>query len=101
MSYNRYSLFKNNEKISYIPFINIPELNTDIKVVYSAGVSRLDRISYKYYGDPTFGWLILYANAQYGAIEFDFPDDVVIRIPFPLESAIQLYESEVRNYFAR
>jgi hypothetical protein len=100
MAYDRYKFFKNNADIKYIPFINIAEQSTDIKVIYTAGISRLDKLSQKYYADPTFGWLILQANAQYGGIEFDFPDDVVIRIPYPLESAILLYETEVTNYFA-
>ena len=60
---------------------------------------RLDSLSYKYYGDANFGWLLMMANPQYGSMEFDIPDRVIFRIPYPLDSAILRYETKVNEYF--
>jgi hypothetical protein len=99
MAFDRYLDFKMNGEMKFLPFITIQEQPTDIKVVYSNGISRLDIISNKYYDDPTYGWLIQLANPQYGSIEFDYPQECILRIPFPLESAISLYNKEIQKYF--
>jgi hypothetical protein len=38
------------------------------------------------------------ANPQYGGLEFDIPEGSTIRVPFPLISALQSYQQEVKNY---
>ena len=62
------------------------------------GQTRLDKLSNTYYNSPYYGWLIMSANAQYGGLEFLIPDQSVLIIPFPFESAIARYQDEVRTY---
>jgi hypothetical protein len=67
-------------------------------VFYEAGKTRLDLLSYQYYNDPNYAWLILQANPEYGSLEFLIDDNSKIRIPYPLETAIQGYEDEIERY---
>ena len=48
--YNRYSKFRKNGVSLHVPFIEIPVRSTDYYTYYEAGKSRLDLISYDYYG---------------------------------------------------
>ena len=98
MSYNRYKSFIMNGTYKKIPSIKIPESNSDFYVYYNVGKTRLDLLSYQYYNDPNYGWLILQANPHAGSLEFNIEDGTKLRIPYPLETAIQLYESEIKNY---
>jgi hypothetical protein len=41
-----------------------------------------------YYNNPYGGWLIMLANPEFGGLEFNIPNQTVIRIPFP--SIVQL-----------
>jgi hypothetical protein len=95
---DRYSDFKNNNLISIIPFIEIPNLPTDKNIVYKTGITRLDVVSQNYYGNPYHGWLIMLANPEYGGMEFDIPNNTIIRIPFPFSSVISNYEFAVQKY---
>lgn len=96
--YDRYSSFRDNEGTTPLPFINIPSVNTDKKVVYKLGRTRFDKLSQDYYGNPYHGWLIALANPKYGGLEFLYQDGDVIRIPFPFNSAIERYKQEVDKY---
>jgi len=98
MSFSRYASFKNGGKYRVVPFIKVPEMPTDCYTYYHAGRTRLDVLSYQYYGDANYGWLILQANPQYGSLEFKIADNSRLRIPYPLDNAIQGYESEIRRY---
>lgn len=98
MSYDRYGKVRINGKIGILPHIEIPKSNSDYYEVYERGKSRLDNISYKYYGDTNYDWLIMLANPEYGSMEFNIPDGTQIRIPYPLSSAIQYYNSAIDNY---
>ncbi len=98
MSYNRYKSFIMDGAYKKIPSIKIPESNSDFYVYYNVGKTRLDLLSYQYYNDPNYGWLILQANPHAGSLEFNIEDGTKLRIPYPLETAIQLYESEIKNY---
>lgn len=98
MAYNRYNSFTNNSKISLVPFIKIPVKSTDYYEYYDRSKTRLDNLSYQYYGDANYGWLILQANPQYGAMEFRIPDMAKIRIPFPLETTLMEYGENVKLY---
>ena len=60
--------------------------------------TRLDMLSYDYYGDPNYGWLIMQANPEYGSLEFKIPQNALLRIPFPLELAITNYNEGIRKY---
>lgn len=95
--YNRYDNFTINGISKVLPFIKIPKSTNDKFITYVVGTSRFDRISQKYYGDPTYGWLILLANPS-KRMEFDFNDGEQIRIPFPLEIALDNYEKQVDKY---
>ena len=55
-------------------------------------------LSYDYYGDPNYGWLIMQANPEYGSLEFKIPQNALLRIPFPLELAITNYNEGIRKY---
>ena len=95
--YDRYEEFRFNGKIKILPFLKIPRKSTDLKVEYKSN-SRLDIISDEYYNNPTFGWLILQANPQYGSMEFDIPIGSVLNIPFPLQGSLTDYEKQITKY---
>lgn len=91
--YDRYQLLKNGDgTINQSPFIRISSSTVDKYVEWINGKSRLDKLSQKYYGSPTFDWLILYANPEFIS-EFDIVDGTIIRIPFPLDRVINEYQS--------
>lgn len=98
MSYDRYNRFRMNGNIKFPPFIAIRKKNSDIYEQYKRGKTRLDILSHKYYGDSDYAWLILQANPEYGMLEFLIPDNVQIRIPFPLNETLSLYESDMQTY---
>lgn len=97
--YNRYASFmKNSEVMAGVPFIPIKAASTDIKLKYNKKTMRMDTLSYKYYGDPNYGWLIMQANPECGGYEFSINDGVTINVPYPLDSALARYESGVAKW---
>ena len=98
MKHSRYKNFIVDGAYLKVPFIKIPENSSDCYTYYEAGKTRLDLLSYQYYNDPNYGWLILQANPQYGSLEFLIDTNVRIRIPYPLEIALQGYEDEIKKY---
>jgi hypothetical protein len=96
--YDRYQDFRINNQIKVLPFIKINSRSTDILIQYKSNRTRLDIVSNTYYGTPYYGWLIMQANPQYGGLEFDIPDGAILRIPYPLVSALQDYQQGVSNY---
>ena len=96
--YDRYKKFRRDGKILHVPFIEIPVRSTDYYTYYKAGETRLDLLSYQYYGDPSYGWLIMAANPEYGSLEFKIPDGVRLRVPFPLDSVISQYNADIDTY---
>jgi hypothetical protein len=97
--YDRYQDFKFNGGYQPLPFIKIEPKPTDKTVVYQSQISRLDKLSQKYYGNPYHGWLILLANSRYGGVEESIPDNEIIRIPYPFKDSIQQYIFAVNRYF--
>lgn len=96
--YNRYEILKNtNGTTDQMPFINLPTNPSDKFEYWNTEYSRLDKISQKYYGNPFYDFLILYANKIY-LNEFDIPDGALIRIPFPLIKAKADYEAALQAY---
>jgi hypothetical protein len=97
---DRYGIFKTNGSLQTLPRVNIPISTNDKYITYIDNFTRLDRIALKYYNDSTLGWLILYANPQV-SFEFDFKNDDIIRIPFPMEQALSNYygliDRELKN----
>lgn len=98
-TYDRYSKFRENGKIGIVPFIKIKEKNTDIYITFNKNTDRLDVLSYKYYYDPNYGWLIMQANPKYGSMEFNIPDKSELRIPYPLDETITQYNNDIEEYF--
>ena len=98
MSYNRYKTFIVDGAYKKVPFIGMPINSTDCYAYYEMGKTRLDLLSYQYYNDPNYGWLILQANPSYGSLEYKLDNNSRLRIPYPLESAIQRYEDELKKY---
>ena len=59
---------------------------------------RLDSISYKYYNNPDYAWLILQANPELGSIENFIPNGSVLRIPFPLDVTLDMYLNDINKH---
>ena len=98
MQTSRYKSFIVDGTCKMVPFIKVPHNSTDIYTYYEVGRTKLDLLSYQYYGTPNYGWLILRANPQYNSLEFKLEDGIKLRIPYPLENAILGYESEIKKY---
>lgn len=98
MKYSRYKNFIVDGTYLKVPFIRIPEGPSDCYTYYEVGKTRLDLLSNQYYGDPNFGWLILQANPEYVSLEFLLDTNIKLRIPYPLEIALQNYEEEIKKY---
>ena len=73
------------EKFSIDPTLSIKLRDTDAYIEFN-DQNRLDNISYRAYGDPQYWWLILHANGY--QIEFDIEAGELLRIPYPLSSAL-------------
>ncbi len=97
--YNRYSkLTKDGQVFERVPFAKIGVSESDKYVTFDKSRMRMDMLSYKYYGDPNYGWLILQANPEYRGFEFSIPDGIDLRIPYPLDSALSRYESSLNRW---
>lgn len=96
--YNRYKhLVKNNENM-IMPKITLAYSSMDKQVVFKKGVTRFDKLSQEYYGNPLHGFLISVANPHIDGMEFDIEEGTVIRIPYPFESALTLYNNAINEY---
>jgi hypothetical protein len=96
--FDRYDSFRYNGSMKPIPGLFIKSQNGDKSVLYKLGESRLDKLSNLYYNSPYYGWLIMAANPEFGGLEFNIPDQTVITVPFPLQSGLERYNSEVNKY---
>ena len=93
--YDRYKYFKTDGVVqAIVPFVKIENNTSDLNIIWDKNTMRLDSISYKYYGDANFAWLILQANPSVGGYEYLIKSGTYIRIPYPLDSAISRYEKE-------
>jgi hypothetical protein len=96
--FDRYQFFIEEGNFKIVPGIELPIKGTDKYLNYKKGKTRLDKVSQDYYGTPVFGWLILQANPQASSIEFEIPDNFLLRVPFPLTSSLQDYKRGVELY---
>lgn len=96
--YDRYSKFRVDGQIKIVPGVTISKETSDIYLLYDKNKMRLDTLSYKYYGDPDYGWLILQANPHVPSMEYLIQDGAVVRIPYPISSAISRYEQAIDDY---
>lgn len=95
--YNRYAILINNDGTTdLMPFVLLPVNQSDKYETWNTEFSRLDKLSQKYYGNPFYDFLILYANGYMN--EFDIPDGQLIRVPFPLAKAKSDYESALTAF---
>lgn len=88
-----------NENLSILenmPPIEIEKRSTDKKVLYNKNTNRLDRMAGEYYEDESLWKLILWANPEYD-IEFDIPDNTVLRIPWPKEVVLDDVVKQIVN----
>ena len=95
---DRYSKFKTNGIVKPVFGVKINQSSSDKTLLYRKGKTRLDKVSNDYYNNPYSGWIILLANPQFGGLEFNIPDNTILRIPFPFESAIGRYITELENH---
>lgn len=96
--FNRYEYFLEDGEFKIVPGIEIPFRATDKYVKYKKGKDRFDKMSQEYYNTPLFGWLIMLANPKLGSLEFEIPDNSMVRIPFPLINSLQDYKKNVELY---
>ena len=93
IDYNRYAILKNNDGTTdAMPFVRLPINSSDKFEYWNTNFSGFDKLAMKYYGNPFYDFLILYANPEY-VNEFDIPDGALIRIPFPLTKVKADYEA--------
>lgn len=96
--HNRYALFLDeDENHRFYPFIELENKNSDYLVLYTVGKTRLDKVSQEYYGDPYHEWLILQANPEHGGLEWNIPDNTLIRVPYPLSVTIQEFRRKLNR----
>jgi len=96
--YDRYALLRKDDGTTdSMPFVNLPINQSDKYETWNTEFNRLDKLSQKYYGNPFYDFLILYANGNYSS-EFDIPDGALIRIPFPLNKVKADYEAILTAY---
>ena len=97
-TYDRYSEFRIDGQITKVPFIKIPVSESDFYETYQKGKTRLDKLSYDYYKNPNYGWFILMANPEVGGLEYRIEDGTQLRIPYPLNIAMDAYVTAIREY---
>lgn len=99
-TYSRYKSFVDgNGVLRTVPFIKIPKRDNDRYVYWHKASSRMDLLSYQYYGTPNYGWLILQANPTLPSMEYMIDEGERIRIPLPLEWVLTQYESDIKAYY--
>ena len=76
-----------------MPPVKISFRKTDKYITYQREQMRLDYIAGQIYKDETLWRVIMWANPEY-ALEFDIPNQTVIRIPFPINDVL----TEVSNF---
>jgi hypothetical protein len=96
--FDRYQYFLEDGSFKIVPGIEIPIKGSDKYFQYKKGKNRLDKVSQEYYGTPYFGWLIMLANPLAGSVEFEIPDNFLIRVPFPLVPTLQDYKRGIELY---
>ena len=96
--FDRYESFRVNGQIRPVPGIFLEPKDGDKQIVYKLGKTRLDKVSQTYYGNPHHGWLIMLANPQWGGLEFNIPDGMVLNIPFPFEKSLGMYQELIEKH---
>lgn len=100
MGYDRYKRFRVNGLVNIPISVKITPKSTDYFETYVKGKTRFDLLSYDYYGDAGYDWLILMANPSLPALEYMIPEGTVVRIPYPLDITLESYNSQIDKYEA-
>jgi rRNA maturation protein Nop10 len=97
LNINRYRQLATKGEPITPPFIPIP-LSPEDKYEEFRGTTAtmIDALSEKWYDSSAFSWVIMYANPQY-MNEADPEVGDIIRIPYPLETAIEAYENGLND----
>ena len=98
MAYDRYTKFRSDSNIEIVPFVAIEKRDTDRFERFVRNKTSLDSLSYKYYNDSGYAWLIMQANPEFGSVENEIPDGSLLRIPYPLNYVIEGYENGINSY---
>lgn len=96
--FNRYQFFEEDGNFKMVPGIELPIKSTDKYITFKKNRDRLDKLSQEYLASPYFGWLILVANPLAGSVEFEIPNNFILRIPSPLVASLQDYKRCVEQY---
>lgn len=96
--YDRYDSFRVNGNMKPVIGITIDREPSDRTIVYRQGITRLDILSNKHYNTPYCGWLIMIGNPEFGGLEFLIPDNSLIRVPYPFETAIDRYITALNKH---
>lgn len=95
MAISRYrQLITPQRKLQTVPGIVISNRDTDKYIIYNSDKMRLDTIAADIYGDDFYNWLILLSNPEY-PLEFDIPNNTIIRVAYPLNDALVEYEQKI------
>ena len=98
MSFNRYSQVSKEGEVGFPPVTRYIPMPSDKEELWKLNMSRMDLISFKYYNDPNYDWLILWANYLLPKLEFEIPDHTYLTIPFPLEDALAQYKQGIETH---
>lgn len=93
MPYNFYKSLIDGKNMKDMPPVKISFRKTDKYITYQREQMRLDYIAGQIYKDETLWRIIMWGNPEY-ALEFDIPNQTVIRIPFPINDVL----TEVNNF---
>lgn len=94
MPFDLNKLLVDGDQIKPMPAITISNRSTDKRVIYNSNLTRLDRIAGDIYEDETYWKIILWANPAY-YLEFDIPNNTVIRVPFPLNDVLKEVTNQI------
>ena len=87
---------KQDMKMLNMPPFEIKKRVTDKSIIYNKNLKRLDFLSGEVYGDEGYWKLIMWANPEYD-LEFDIPNNTIIRVPLPLAEVRQEIVSKING----
>jgi hypothetical protein len=98
MAFDRYTQLSSEGSVGFPPTTRYMPMSSDKEELWKLNMSRMDLISFKYYNNPNYDWLILWANPILPKLEFEIPDHTYITIPFPLDDALAQYKQGIERY---
>ena len=93
----RYKTSLDNGNNKTLPFVKLDIKTSDKYIVYKEGETRLDNLADEYWSKPDECWLILLANPEFGGLEWNIPDETIIRIPYPYDITINEYNTKIKE----